>query len=214
MLQAFADAAVPEQTRQALFESWRKYIIKTSKPHTWNSFSWNTQSHDIWWLHWLIESVVDGQKGADWFQQEIKQWLAHLPTNQLGDNFAFLRLLTADLAKINNQSKKQYPKFYQVVIRPGELTSPDQSSRQAYLKQIAAADDLFDQVMAYWKKNLRNLVPKPESAQKSVYTQQANWMAALRELVPHEYVSLLNKWRVDHQRRRNLWKAMAKIGLD
>ncbi len=213
MLQAFADAAVSEQTRQALFESWRKYIIKTSKPHTWNSFSWNTQSHDEWWLHWLIESVVDGQKGADWFQQEIKQWLAHLPTNQLGDNFAFLRLLTADLAKINNQSKKQYPKFYQVVIRPSELTSPDQNSRRAYLKQVAA-DDLFEQVMAYWKKNLQNLVPKPELAQKSIYTQQANWMAALRELVPHEYALLLNKWRVDHQRRRNLWKAMAKMGLD
>jgi len=73
---------------------------------------------------------------------------------------------------------------------------------------------LFDGVMAYWKRNLQNFVPKPESVQKADYTQHAHWMAALRELAPHKYAALVNKWRIDHHRRRNLWQAMAKMGLD
>jgi hypothetical protein len=51
-------------------------------------------------------------------------------------------------------------------------------------------------------------------AQKSDYTEHARWMAALKELAPRAYESLLDRWRVEHQRRRNLWKAMAKEGLD
>jgi hypothetical protein len=38
-------------------------------------------------------------------------------------------------------------------------------------------------------------------------------MAALRELAPQDYQALLEKWRVDHHRRRNLWKAMDQAGL-
>jgi hypothetical protein len=55
---------------------------------------------------------------------------------------------------------------------------------------------------------------RPEAAQKSDYTQHAHWMAALRELAPQSYEDLLNTWRVDHHRRRNLWEAMSRMGLD
>jgi hypothetical protein len=70
------------------------------------------------------------------------------------------------------------------------------------------------QVMGYWKAYLQNFVPKPENAHNSDYTQHAHWMAALRELAPQNYEALLANWRVDHHRRRNLWKAMSELGLD
>jgi hypothetical protein len=118
-----------------------------------------------------------------------------------------------DFTEMSDTGKCQYPQFYQTVVRPDELSSPDHTSRQAYLKQYAA-NDLLDQVMAYWKTHLQNFVPKPEVAHKSDYTQHARWMAALRELAPRSYEDLLNRWRVEHHRRRNLWQAMSRIGLD
>ncbi len=214
MFDTLGKDSVPQQTRQALFESWRDYIVKRAKPHTWGGFGRRDQARDIWWLHWLIESIVDGQKGAAWFQQEMARWLTNLPDNQtaLGEDFGLLRLLTKDLAEIDNKSQSEYPKFYQVVVRPKELSSPDQSSRQAYLKQYAS-DDLISQVMGYWKAYLQNFVPNPKNVHKSDYTQHAHWMVALRELAPQQYEVLLEQWHVNHHRRRNLWKAMDEMEL-
>jgi hypothetical protein len=215
MFKAFAEVAVSQQTRQALFESWRDYIIQGARQYIWSDFG-STQPHDdTWWLHWLIESIVNELKGPAWFQQEMTEWLTQLPRNQtaLGEDFNFLRLLTKDLTDIASEGKSQHPQFYQVVVRPAELSSPDQTSRQEYLKEYASGD-LMDQVMAYWKRHLHSFVPRPEMAHKSDYTHHAQWMAALHELDPQSYKALLGEWRVDHQRRRNLWKAMASIGLD
>ena len=117
-----------------------------------------------------------------------------------------------DLSEIDGREKDRYPQFYEVVIRPGELRSPDQTSRRAYLKQYAS-DDLMYQVMGYWQAYLKNFVPKPDNAHKSNYAEHAHWMVALRELAPQSYEALLEKWHIDHHRRRNLWKAMARVGL-
>jgi hypothetical protein len=215
MFKAFAKTPFSEPVRQALFTSWREYIIQRAKPSAW-SWGWNRpEPRDSWWLHWLIDSIVDDQKGSAWFQRQMTDWLTHLPGQKkdLGEDYEFLRLLTKDLSEIDSRQKDQYPQFYAVVIRPGELKSPDQTSRRAYLKQYAS-DDLIYQVMGYWKAYLQNFVPRPESVEKADYTSHARWMVALRELVPQSYEVLLEKWRIDHHRRRNLWQAMAKAGLD
>jgi hypothetical protein len=74
-------------------------------------------------------------------------------------------------------------------------------------------DDVWDHVIAYWQGNLHHLVPQPEQAEKSLYTKHAQWMAALHELAPAAYTTLLKQWHVAHKRRINLWKAMAEQGL-
>lgn len=215
MFKAFAETKVSEPVRQALFASWREYIIQRAKPSSW-SWGWNRpEPRDTWWLQWLIDSIVDDQKGPIWFQQRMVEWLTHLPgeEKELGEDYAFLRLLTKDLSEIDSREKDQYPQFYQVVIRPGTLRSPDQASRRDYLKQYAS-DDLMYQIMGYWKAYLKNFVPKPENVHKADYTEHARWMAALRELDSQSYEALLEKWHIDHHRRRNLWKAMSKMELD
>jgi len=67
--------------------------------------------------------------------------------------------------------------------------------------------------MAYWQAHLLNFVPGPEDAHKSDYTAHAQWLAALRELSPLNYETLLEEWRTEHHRRRNLWAALARLGL-
>ena len=212
MFKAFEEVPVPEKIRQALFQSWRDDIIQRARPGSWAFGS--AETSEPWWLHWLIESISDTQKGPSWLQKKIAQWLEHLPGERpaLGEDYAFLRLLTNDLMEMDDRTKNRYPRFRQVVLRPKELSTPDSASRQEYLKQYAP-DDLLDRIMTYWKEHLQNFVPRPEMAEKSIYTEHARWMAALKELAPRSYEALLDKWRVDHRRRRNLWAAMEEMGL-
>lgn len=211
MFKTFEEIPVPKETRQALFRSWRNHIIQKAKPASWG-FGW-AKTDETWWLHWLIESIVETQKGPSWFESKIANWLERLPEKRASSDEDYaLRLLTKDLTEMDGRRKDRYPKFYQFVVRPRELSTPDEASRQAYLKQYAP-DDLWDRIMAYWEGHLHNWVPRLETAQKSDYTEHAQWMAALRELAPRAYEILLNRWRVEHRRRRNLWQAMERMGL-
>ncbi len=214
MFNAFAETPVAAEVRQALFASWREYIVRLTKPSTWHRGWVRPEPRDTWWLLWLIDSIVDTEKGPAWFQQKMTAWLTQLPGDErgLGEDYDFLRILTNDLSEIDGRAKAQYPKFYGVVIRPRELKSSDATARRDYLKRYAAAD-LLKQVMGYWQAHLKNFVPRPENVEKSDYTRHANWMTALRELDPDSYQALLENWRVEHHRRRNLWKAMAAAGL-
>lgn len=213
MFTAFAEIPVSEPIRQALFISWRDLVDRKTKPQIWGGYG-RAKSVNTWWVPWLIDSVADSQKGANWFQQQITQWLTNLPgdPHQLGENYNLLRLLTKDLTEIQNEGKPEYPQFYQVVIRPKEFSMENDQSRREYLKQYAPAD-LLDQVMNYWKMHLQHFVPKPESVNRSDYTEHARWMVALKELSPQSYETLLAQWQGAHQRRSNLWKAMKQMGL-
>ena len=212
MLQVFDEVPVPEAIHRALLQSWRDYIIQLTTPDTWE-FGRRHRDH-LWWLHWLFDSMAERHKGPAWFQQQLLQWFAQLPAKQgnLGADLAFLRLLTKDVWERRGSNDTPYPHFFQFVIAPRDLSTRDDVSRQGYLQQYAM-DDVWDHVIAYWQGNLHHLVPRPEQAEKSIYTKHAQWMAALQELAPTAYTTLLKQWQVAHKRRINLWKAMAEQGL-
>jgi hypothetical protein len=212
MLQVFDEVPVSEAIHQALLASWRDYIIRLTTPDTWE-FG-RRQSDPVWWLHWLFESITDRHKGPSWFQHQLQQWLGQLPAKQsnLGADVGFLRLLTKDVWEGRGSSAVPYPNFFEFVINPQNLSTQDDASRQRYLQQYAM-DDLWEHLVAYWQGNFHHLVPKPEQAEKSVYTKHVRWMAALQELAPAAYTTMLKQWQVAHKRRINLWKAMAEQGL-
>jgi hypothetical protein len=207
MFAAFGEIPLAESTRQTLFTSWRDYVVRQTKSYSWKKV-------DSWWLDWLIESVDDRQKGVSWFQDQITQWLDNLPNEkaQLGENYDRLRLLTKDLTEIYHQGQSGYPQFYLVVIHPKGFSTQSDESRREYLK-ASAPDHLFDLVMNYWKVNLHQFIPKPESVQNGEYSKHAQWMVALKELSPQDYETLLAQWKVAHKRRINLWKAMKQMGV-
>jgi hypothetical protein len=214
MFAAFAEIKLSESAHQALFSSWRNYIQRNSEPrHIWNR-SETSKIADTWWVIWLIDSIVDSNKGTHWFGQKITQWIANLSGNDtpLEIDRDRLRLLTQDLTEIQNEGKSSYPQFYKVAICPQERSTPNDQSRQEYLKQYAPAD-LLEQMINYWKTNLQYFIPKPELAHQSNYNEHARWMAALKELSPDNYATLLAEWQVIHKRRSNLWKAMKAAGL-
>ncbi len=212
MFAAFAEASVSESTHQALFRSWQTHILQLVRPNLWKPQT--DPLNQDWWLVWLIECITDPQKGDSWFGQQITQWLADLSQKGkiLEDDYHNLRLLSRDLAEIGNDLKTRYPKFLEVVIEHRALSTPDRASRQVYLGQYGP-DDLGDKVMAYWQDHLHLWVPEPGSTKGSDYRLQAEWMEALQEVAPHSYQKLLDRWRQDHRRRRNLWKALESRGL-
>jgi hypothetical protein len=214
MLEAFAEIQVTENTRQALLNCWRDSIIKRCTPHSYFNFYTREQSVSIWWLHWLLDSITSEKTGKAWFGEQAIAWLANLPGDrgQLGGEYGVLHLLTKDLTDIKFQGKCPYPKFYEVVVVPNQLSTPDDTSRRKYLQEYAPSD-LWERVMGYWRANLHNFVPKPEMSQGSDYSTNAAWMSALKELSPQNYQILLSQWKIQHQRRRNLWKAMGDLGL-
>ncbi len=212
MLEAFKNAQVSETTRRNLFQSWRDHIIRITVGRFWQ---WGERKADSsWWLPWLLESIADPEKETERFQGRIRQWLKDCqekkePSRQ---DFSALRLLTHDLAEIRGENWHRYPNFQAVVLVPSNLKTPDAPSRQSFLQQLAP-NDLWNGVMAYWQNHLDRWIPQPETARKSDYTEQAKWVAALCELSPTAYQNLLTQWRVQHKQRRNLWKALEKLGL-
>lgn len=214
MFKAFAEIPVSINTQQALFTSWRESIIKRATPYRYSSLYTKVKPVNNWWLHWLFDSITTKEKGHTWFRQQIIEWLENLPgeQTQLGEEYSVLHLLTKDLTEIEYQGKSPYPKFYEVVILPNQLSTRDDISRRKYLEEYAFPN-LWEKVMAYWQANLHNFIPKPESSQSSDYTKNAEWMSALKELAPHNYDTLLSQWKVQHKRRPNLWKAMRNLGL-
>jgi hypothetical protein len=214
MLEAFAEILVSEKTRQALLNFWRDSIIKRCTPHSYLNFYTREEPVSIWWLHWLLDSITSEKTGKTWFGQQITEWLVNLPGDrgELGGEYGVLRLLTKDLSDILYQGKCPCPKFYEVVVAPSQQSTPDDTSRKKYLQEYAPSD-LWERVMDYWKVNLHNFVPRPEMSQNSDYSTNAAWMSALKELSPQNYQMLLSEWKIQHQRRRNLWKAMGDLGL-
>ncbi len=215
MFKTLAEIPVSEDTQQALFVSWRDSIIQRGTPYRYSSFGTNDKAVDAWWLDWLLDSITIKEKGHAWFGQQIIEWLTNLPGDraQLGEEYSVLRLLTKDLTEVKYQGKSPYPKFYGVVILPNQLSTPHDISRRIYLQQYAPPD-LWESVMAYWQANLHNYVLKPETSQNFDYSTNAEWMSALKELSPQNYQRLLSQWKVQHQRRRNLWKAMENLGFE
>jgi hypothetical protein len=210
MFETFADISVDVKTHQALFQSWREYVVQRATPHRGWAYGY-VSSTESGWLHWLIDSIAEPKKGAQWFQKKMSKWVKGLAgdLSYLSSECDLLRLLTRDLQAIQPDRQQVYPTFDQVVIRVRELSAPDDASRQAYLRQFAS-DDLWSQVMAYWQANLHQFVPDPRSVTKSDYTQHARWLLALKEVSPRAHATLLAQWKTEHLRRINLWKAIAK----
>lgn len=168
ILETFTNIPIAVEIHQSLFSSWRDYVVRRAKPQSrWDLYT-TVKTVDNWWLHWLINSAAASDPDATGFQAQILQWLTNLPENkgELGEAYDILRLLTKDLTEIYSQTQPPYPQFYQVVIRPRDMSSRDDTFRKKYLQQYAP-NDLWDQVMAYWKTQLHNFVPRPELSRNS-----------------------------------------------
>ncbi|SLM29681.1 hypothetical protein MTBBW1_1940008 [Desulfamplus magnetovallimortis] len=164
------------------------------------------------WIKWLMDATLDKDKDSSWFFKKIKEWLKTLSDNpkELIDQKTNLFTLTFALAELSDLRKK-YPSLFKAIYHPRE-GDPQNPSILKGLKKVngVALAPLLEE---FWVKHLLDFLPDPVHAHKSNYDSHAMWLAALREVNPKEYQTILSRWKQKHHRRRNLWKAIQEAGL-
>jgi hypothetical protein len=64
-----------------------------------------------------------------------------------------------------------------------------------------------------FKKNAPDLVPDPALAHGSRYEEHAQWLRAVKEIDPVACRTIMDQWKAQHNRRRNLWDSLKRAGL-
>jgi len=193
-----------------LLEQWQSFIARRSIISQSNS---DDELRDTW-VHWLIETGVDKKKDRYWFSGKVKNWLTFLSGHspQFKTQKNLISTLTEDIAFINKNIKKQYPGLCEVVTSEDYLNARCSSFRRKWLKNIEV-DTISTILIEFWKGNIAIIIPDPSQAYGYHYSEQAKWLLAIKELNVKAYSEIIQKWRIDHKRRRNLWKAVKEAGL-
>ncbi|MBW1743412.1 MAG: hypothetical protein JRJ47_08270 [Deltaproteobacteria bacterium] len=167
---------------------------------------------DDHWIGWLLQAGVDPKKGKTWFRRQLTVWLerVHEDRKTFLQQRDFLMLLTKDL-KVKSQYGQRYPAFCSMVSR--EVTAREnKKSRREWLKRMDAEKSLA-RLIRCWQKHAEALLPDPQTSD-STYQEVADWMVVLKELNPRACHAVIQQWKVDHARRRNLWAALEACGLE
>ena len=162
----------------------------------------NYQSKNSW-VKWLMDATLDKNKNSSWFFEKIKEWLTLLSDNpkELMDQETNLFALTFDIADLSDLRKK-YPSLFRAIYHPRE-GDPQNSSILKWLKKTDGIA-LAPLLKTFWKNHLLDFLPDPVNVDKANYDAHAKWLAALKEVNPKEYQTILTQWKKKHHRRRNL----------
>jgi hypothetical protein len=114
--------------------------------------------------------------------------------------------LTQDLARKSSLSK-QYPKLFAHVLNHGYIDRECAPTRRAWLDKMQG-EKFIPLLMKSWKQNIAMLVPDPARSSKSSYEYHAAWLEVVNELNPVACRAIIDRWKVDHKKRRNLWLAI------
>jgi len=198
-----------QQNAEKLMGQWKDCVAKKSMV----SHSDLRDASSNTWIHWLIETGTEEKRDARWFSENIRNWLGLLSKNlrQLKAQQNLVQTLTEDLAHI--APKMNRPRRLLAVISCDQyLNKQCSSSRRKWLKNMEV-ERISAMLAAFWKDNILAFVPNPSDAYSSRYSEHAQWVLAVEELNPTACSEIIRKWKIDHHRRRNLWKALRQAGF-
>lgn len=163
------------------------------------------------WIGWLIDAKLDNN--GECFGEKLEHWLHSLmkDTHKFNKEYPLIELLTHDLNSEKFLESKLVRIFSDVFNRHygyEELAH----HRISALEQYGISRHI-PTILSVWRNCASRMVPDPEKMCGYGYTGCAAWMKLLHELNPDEYKRLLSKWKLKHQRRRNLWRDMRSLNL-
>jgi hypothetical protein len=190
------------ETFDILFNQWIQY----------NARGLTDTPQDNHWMVWLLQTGIDSKKGKTWFHRQLTAWLNKILEDRkiFVQQYDYLMLLTRDLM-IKSKYVQRYPAFCRTVSREISIKENDQSRRK-WLKRNGAEKSLT-RLFRCWQKHAEILLPDPQTSD-STYQEVADWMVVVKELNPKACHAVIQQWKVDHARRRNLWAALKARGLD
>lgn len=203
-LAAFRNAPAP---CEALFADWRLDASERSIGAT----GWTKESAEPTWVHWLIDATRADAPGL--FMEPVRLWLADprrapMASGRRRSAFATLALDVDGAGEL----ERRCPTLHRLLSRERDGVREVDAVRRQWLERLGGFALLPD-VLACCRAHARSLVPDPADARASNYEECATWMAAIRELDPNVYRTILAAWSVAHKRRRNLWQALASRRL-
>ena len=164
------------------------------------------------WVPLLVDAARTGRGEAGRFCESLGAWIedaaATAPREAFEQHRRYLETLTLDLddgALLRRASRT----LHDTLARErGEATDLD-ASRRSWLERLGARR-LFPAVIGAWTRHAAEL---PDDPRGGDYLPCARWLKITFELDRDASERVLATWRVDHRRRRNLWKALKEQGL-
>jgi hypothetical protein len=187
-----------------LFNQWQLFIFDHSVQKSEEISKEMKES----WIHWLIETGLDEAKNKRWFAQKMETWLEYLYQNpaEFKKQRHLVYTLTQDLAQ-KSSLQKQYPKLFVHVLNHAYVDHECAPTRRAWLKKMQG-EKFIPLLMKCWKQNIAMLVPDPARSSNSFYEDHAAWLEVVNELNPAACRAIIEHWKIDHKKRRNLWLAL------
>lgn len=164
------------------------------------------------WVGMLLDAARRGEAGRESFFRELRQWLETISSSQQTMSRAQeqLQTLTDDLD--TGEVKRLSPTLHEQVYQDNPHVEKLKSSRVAWLRRLGA-EELIPELVQCWRRGIGYLMPDPRSSHKSRYYEHARWLRIAYELDRDTYHQVVARWKVEHKRRRNLWKAIKEQGL-
>jgi hypothetical protein len=160
-----------------------------------------------------METGLDETKNKQWFAQQVENWLEFIYQNppEFKKQRDLVYTFTQDLAQ-KSSLPKQYPKLFDLVLNDAYMDRQGAPARRAWLEKMQG-EKFIPLLMKCWKQNVAALVPDPARSFKSTYEDHAAWLIVVNELNPKACRAIIDQWKVDHKRRKNLWLAIKAQGL-
>jgi hypothetical protein len=194
--------------RERLFDEWRRHVAGESV----GRHIGDREPPDFGWLFALVDAARTGTT-ADSFHDAVRECLssAERSPDLLVGSLASLRTLTLDLDR-RAELQRTAPTLRALLSRYADRGRAVDRTRREWIRKLGG-ESLLPDVVEFWRRNAARLVPDPAQAGGSEYSECADWLKAVFELNPKEFQRIVQRWRVEHKRRRNLWKAIAERGL-
>lgn len=198
--------------RKCLFTQWRDLVAEHSVERS--LFEPWTKTHERpHWVHFLADAAWETEAGKNFFYAELKRWL-----DEIERNAEILRSSQNALARLSLdiEGASWLAHISPQLVRILSYSSSDdpalRASRRRWLERFGASC-LVSELLSFWKRNIRRLIPDPAQARTSDYSRSAEWVQAFWEFDSTACRELLRQWSVAHHRRRNLWRALREKGL-
>ncbi len=226
MLAAFERATVAgfDLLADRLFEDWKQLITRRTHRES-RFFTRSTAERRLArlglrpvkppaeprnWVPLLVDGARAGRKEAARFRDVLAGWIEDVTATPEAFRLhrCRLELLTLDLDD-GTQLRRASRTFCDTLERERGAATVLDASRRAWLDHLGARR-LLPTVIATWRTYADELPGDPRGGD---YRRCALWLKIAFDLDQDAGERVLAAWRIDHRRRRNLWKALEDRGL-
>jgi hypothetical protein len=223
MVVAFREMADPRlaRVRKQLIAEWSELVAQ----RTLQGFGQSRDGALEQWVPALVDAAVEGSAAEPALRRSVQRALARAGKSLNHSRGAWawrdprqweyrpeiftLARLTLDL-DARGQFERLAPSLHRLLLgilseRPCQLDR----FRKRWFAQLGGSE-LLDDVAAFWKKHVGDLVPNPHSVD---YGLCVSWLVATRELDRERSDRILAEWATAHRLKYTLWKAVRLAGL-